>query len=237
MMHLPPVRSAVHLKDADALLAEQAHDRIDQRQNQRIGRSLSQRKVEIQIGFNISLGLQPLPVHHGNGFPHHGQLPFLNSCGRQPSDLRLQNLSHFFQVNGVVGLPQLDHQVQRLPNRPRSSVGDECSTSGIRLHQTLLVERLNRFAYRRPAHAKTHRQLALGRQLVAGLQRPLQNRIFNLLNNLFVKPRGSHRFIHRSLPNSGPRPAWIGGDHATPRTSDDIVWLPDFIRCGFNLQS
>src|SRR5258706_5360285 len=125
-------------------------------------------------------------------------------------------------MNGVVGLPNLEHQIKRLPNGARGSVGDERPTPGIRLAQPLFGKCLDGSPNSRPVHAKTPRQLTVSRQLVARLQGSFQDRIFNLFYDLFVEPRGSNRLVHQPLPKPGVRSACVRLTHAGCRSVDIV---------------
>src|SRR5579863_996373 len=56
VVKLPSFGSTLHLEDPKSLFAQHTHDRINQRKNQGITRSLSQRQVEVEIGFDKRFG-------------------------------------------------------------------------------------------------------------------------------------------------------------------------------------
>ena len=85
-------------------------------------------------------------------------------------------------------LPNLDHQVEGLAHGARGPIGDEGSAAGVGFHQTLFAQSLDRLAYRGAAHSETQRQLAFRRKLVSRLEIPLDDRFFDLLNDLLVEP-------------------------------------------------
>src|SRR5580704_4521373 len=136
----------------------------------------------------------------------------LNPRGRQRRNLRLKNRAHFRQMNGPAGLANLDHQSQRLANCLRGAVGDEGSASGIGLDQSFFPQCLYRFPYRSPTHPEALRQISLSRQLIASLERALQHRFFDLLNDLLVKSRCSNRLVHKAPnPNGAGIPTTAAG--------------------------
>ncbi len=117
-------------------------------------------------------------------------------------NLRLENRSHLGKMRGTFRLPDLHHQVERLPHRLRGAIGDECAAPRVSFDQSFFAQRLNRFAHRGAAHAEALRQLAFCRQLIARLQIALDDRFFDLLNDLFVKTRRSNQLVHSSaLPS------------------------------------
>src|ERR1700730_3445124 len=89
-----------------------------------------------------------------------------------------------------------DHQIERLPDRLRCSIGHERPAAGICLDQTLLAQSFYRLAHCRAAHTETLREFALGWQLITRLELAFQDRIFDLLDNLLKEARGFDCAVH-----------------------------------------
>ena len=119
--------------------------------------------MEIEIGFDIGLGVGPRTAHHGEGLPQAGQMLLLDAGGRQGGDLRLENRAYFRQVQGTLRLANLDHPVKRLPDVFGGAVGDEGSAAGVGFEQSLFPERLDRLADRGPADPKLLGQFSFRR--------------------------------------------------------------------------
>src|SRR6266404_3841764 len=94
-------------------------------------------------------------------------------------------------------LADADHQVERLPDRVRSAIGHESSATGIGFNQTLLTERLNRFANCGAAYPETLGQIAFRRKLVTRLELALEDRLLHLLDDLLVQSGGLHGAVQR----------------------------------------
>src|SRR5579859_750684 len=167
-MNLAALRPARNSKNAQALLAQQSDNRIEQRENERVGGALGQRQMKIEIGFDVGFRILAGAVHDAHRLAHRGQLCFLNASGSQGSDLRLEYGSDFSEMSGALRLPDLHHQVERLSNRLRGSVGDESAAAGVSFDQTFFAQRLYGLADCGSTHAETLRQFALGRKLVSG---------------------------------------------------------------------
>ena len=90
VMKLPALRPAVHIKNAAALLAQQPDDRIKERKNQRISGRFRQRQMEIKIGFDISVGIMQVAIHHGHRFAHGRKQLFFDSLRGQSRNFRLR---------------------------------------------------------------------------------------------------------------------------------------------------
>ena len=73
-------------------------------------------------------------------------------------------------------------------------------------HQAEPLEDLDRFTDRRPVHAELVRQLALGRQLPSGGEAPVEDRVPQLLGDVFVEtaPGGGAKRDDRHGPGSYP---------------------------------
>ena len=119
--------------------------------NQRIVRRLRQSQMKIEVGFNVSIRIVVLLIHHCHRFSHQDQVLLLNARGRERGDLRLKNRAHLRQMNRSRRLANLHHQSQRLPNRLRGTVRNECSASRVGFHQSFFAQGLHRFTHRSPA--------------------------------------------------------------------------------------
>ena len=104
MVILPALRTSFHLKDSHPLFAQQPHDRIDQRKNQRICRGFRESQVKIQIRLNERIGVLARAVHHRHLLPHRGQILLVGPGRGQRGDLRLQDLAHFGEKPGPLRL-------------------------------------------------------------------------------------------------------------------------------------
>src|SRR5271166_709916 len=72
VMNLASLWSTGNTKDAQALLAQKSDDRIEQREDQRVGCTFRESQMKIQVGFNVSLGLLSGAVHHSDCLAHGG---------------------------------------------------------------------------------------------------------------------------------------------------------------------
>ncbi len=77
VMKLPALGTAFNFEYPHPLLAKQANDEINQRENQGISRRFCQREMEIEIGFYIRIGIATGSVHDRNRFAHRGHVGFL----------------------------------------------------------------------------------------------------------------------------------------------------------------
>ena len=126
-------------------------------------------------------------------------------------------------------LPDLHHEVERLPRCLRGSVSDKGSAAGVGFDQTFFAERLHRLAHGGAADSETLRQLAFGRKLIARLQRSVENGLFDLLDDLLIQPRGSNNFVHRVLSRTNQ----FGGTGDGPATIPQVQcrWQPFLRSC------
>ena len=97
-MELAAFGATLDTEDAAALFAQYRNNRIQQCKNDRIGHSLSQRKMKIKIGLDICIRIIHAPVHHGDRFTHERQMLLVDPRGCQGAELRLDDLSYFNQI-------------------------------------------------------------------------------------------------------------------------------------------
>ena len=64
VMILAALGSAGNPKDPQSLLAEKTNNRIEQRKNQRIGRTFGERQMKIKISFDIGFRILTRAIHH-----------------------------------------------------------------------------------------------------------------------------------------------------------------------------
>src|SRR5579859_950161 len=119
-------------------------------------------------------------------------------------------------------LVDADQQVERLPHGLRSPIRHERPPPRIGFHQSLFPQRLHRLAHRRAAHPKPLRQVPFRRQLVPGLQLPLENRLLHLLHNLFEQARRSHR----PIVGSRSERIDVSTSHGTPCQEFRLAVIP-----------
>src|SRR5579862_1545543 len=195
VMKLPTLRASPDAENSQALFAQQSHDGIDQRKNNRVRRRFGQRQVKIEIGFNEGIGIPSRIIHYFNGLSHRCEILIIGSDRCQSRDFRLQNFPYFHQVSQAVRLAALDNPVQRPAHRVRGPIRDKSSAPRKRVDQTLFLKGLDGFAYCRPADAELPRKIALRGQLAALAQFALADGFLNLLNDLLVEPRSLDNFV------------------------------------------
>ena len=134
VMKLAALRATWNPEDSQALLPQQANDRIDQGKDQRVRRRLRQRQVKIQVCLDVGVGVLSGPVHHRHRLAHSREIRFLGASGREGRDFRLQDGTHLGQVSRTFRLTNFRHQVEGLANGMRGTISDEGSAPGIRFH-------------------------------------------------------------------------------------------------------
>lgn len=93
MVELASLRASIHSEDPAPLLAQQAHDRIEQGENQRVADGFGQSQVKVKVSLNVGFWVVQAAVHGSDGFPHAAEQLFLNAGRCQGSDLRLEDLT------------------------------------------------------------------------------------------------------------------------------------------------
>src|SRR6267154_254066 len=179
--------------------------------------------MKVQVRFDKCVGIPPRRIHYRDRFAHRNQVLFVCSRGRERSDFRLQNLANFDEVARSFRLPNLDHTVEGLADGIGSSIGDKRTPAGIRFDQALFSQGLDGFANGGAAHSKLLSQLAFGRKLVARFERALDDRVFDLLNDLLVKARRAYDFVHGSL-DKRPVLDWIRRSFSQNKGSWSSCW-------------
>jgi len=101
-MKLAALGSTLYVKNPAALLTQQRHDGIDQRQNQWISRRFRERQMKVEISLDVSLGILTLnaAIHAGNGLAHGGKQLIFDLGSRKRRNLRLENPAQLCQVQG-----------------------------------------------------------------------------------------------------------------------------------------
>src|SRR5579871_865399 len=192
VINLSPLGTARNFEDAQPLLAQQADDGIEQREDKRVVGSLGKRQMKIEIGFNVGVRVSAGPVHDRYSFAHGSELGLLNARRGQSCNLGFQNCANLSEVSGAFGLPDFYHQVERLPNRLIRTIGDEGAAPGESFDQTLLPKSFDRLAHSRAADTEALRQFTLSGELIAGLQGAADDGLLDLLNDLLVQPRSAN---------------------------------------------
>src|SRR5579872_5831903 len=98
MVNLPARRTAIDIKSSQALFTQHFDDRIDQGENERIARRFGQGQMKVQISLNVGVGILPGIVHHCDRLSHRCQILLVCACGRQGSNLGLQNFANLRQM-------------------------------------------------------------------------------------------------------------------------------------------
>src|SRR5579864_3057858 len=192
---LSALRAASDAEYPQALFAEQSNDGIDQRQNNRVRRRLGERQVKIQIRFDKRIGIPSRAVHDIKSLLHRREILIVGADRRQSRDLRLQNFPNLYQVGPAILIAALDNPVQGPAHGIRGTVRDKCSAARKRVDQPFFLKRFNGFANGGSADAELFGKVALRGELAAFSQFTLENRLFNLLDDLLVKPRSLNDFI------------------------------------------
>src|SRR6267154_282280 len=152
--------------------------------------------MEIEVCLDVGLGIAKTAIHDFDRFAHGAKKLLLDSFSRQGGNVRLQHQSQLSQVRRAFLLVDADHQIERLPNSLRGSVGDKGSAAGICLHETFLPQCFHSLPYGSTTYAETLGKVALRRQLISRLELTFENGIFHLLNNLLKEAIGFDGAIH-----------------------------------------
>jgi len=70
VMNLAALGTAGDFKDTQALFAQKSDDGVEQRKDQRVGRTFGQREVKVEIRFNVGVGILTGPVHDSDSLAH-----------------------------------------------------------------------------------------------------------------------------------------------------------------------
>ena len=68
VMNLAALRPARNPEDAQSLLPQKSHDGIEQRQDKRVGGTLGQGQMKIEIRLDVGFRISPGSIHGGHGF-------------------------------------------------------------------------------------------------------------------------------------------------------------------------
>jgi len=197
---LSALRAASDAEYPQALFAEQSNNGIDQRQNNRVRRRLGERQVKIKIRFDKSIGIPSRAVHDIKSLSHRREILFVGADRRQSRDLRLQNFPNFYQVGPAIRIAALDNPVQGPAHGIGRSIRDKCSSARKRVDQPLFLKRFDGLANGGPADAELLGKVALGGELAAFAQFPLEDRFLDLLYDLLVKTRRLNDLVQEVIP-------------------------------------
>ena len=224
VMKLAALRAAGNVKNPKALLAQKADNGIEQRKNEGIVCPLREGQVKVEIGLDIGLRILACAIHDRNRLVHRRQFRVLNAESGEGGDLRFENRANFRQLLGAFRLAYLDHEIEGLADGLGGSVGDEGSASGKSFDQTFFAKRLDGLADRSAADSEALGEFAFGGKLIAWLQTAFDNRLLDLLDDLFVKTRDTDQFVHCAAPCQVRREAGETGADDGPTTIPQIHW-------------
>src|SRR4029077_15722660 len=105
VMKLAALRSALHIKNSHPLLAKQAHNGIEQRQDERIRRRFSQRQMEVEVSVDEGIRVLPPPVYDRDCVSHGRKTPLLHTRWCQPRGPGLKWPRYFSQLHSSTELP------------------------------------------------------------------------------------------------------------------------------------
>ena len=132
VMNLAALRTALDAENPHALLAQKSTMESSSERISGLAAAFRQRQMKIKIGFDVGLRIfLRSAVHHRDRLAHGRQFRLLDARRSQCGNLRLENGAHFGQMRGAFLLPDLHHQIERLPRRLRGAIRDKCAAPGV----------------------------------------------------------------------------------------------------------
>ena len=159
--------------------------------------------MKIEVALDEGFGVVARGVHHRNGLTHGGEHFFIRALCGEGGNFRFQNLPNLGQMRGAFHRAAADHAIQGLLDGAAGAIGDEGSPTGIGFDQALFPQGLHGLADGGAANAELLGEFALGGELLSFFEFAADDRVLNLLHNLFVQPGCLNDFIHLlSLPGA-----------------------------------
>jgi hypothetical protein len=135
--------------------------------------------------------------HPGDLVRHRRDVILTRTFSRKAGGADLEDPAHFVHLVAREAVER-GKKAEGLAAKNRRAVGDEGPGSAARSHNPQRGELAQAGPNRRPADPKARRQLALGRQPIARVQRPALDEAAHVRNDLVARPRRSgslHRLI------------------------------------------